>query len=200
MHGQFTSVGQGGEGREVFRVGADPHVVAALRGSLRISDGCESFRPFKETQRHIHRVRADEVECRPANAARFTFLAPAAAEFYPDWDAVADQNVATLRTEVGRNPYDKALSDLIGELSTRGDTFRQRWAQHEVRRHRAGSKRLNHPLAGQLTFNYETMELAADEGLYLIVCGVAPGSRDAEALNLLASWSASASARTTSKN
>lgn len=64
MHGQFTCVGQAGEGREVSRVGADPHVVAALRGSLRISDGCEPFRPFKETQRHIHRVRANEVECR----------------------------------------------------------------------------------------------------------------------------------------
>ena len=129
---------------------------------------------------------------RPVNAARFTFLDPAAAGFYPDWDAVADQNVATLRAEVGRNPYDKALSDLIGELSTRGDTFRQRWAQHEVRRHRAGAKRLNHPLVGQLTFNYETMELAADDGLHLIVCTATPGSRDAEALSLLASWDASA--------
>ena len=134
---------------------------------------------------------------RPVNAARFTFLDPAAVEFYPDWDAVADQNVATLRAEVGRNPYDKALSDLIGELSTRGDTFRQRWARHEVRRHRAGAKRLNHPLVGQMTFTYETMELAADEGLYLIVCGVAPGSRDADALNLLASWNATDNAENT---
>jgi MmyB-like transcription regulator ligand binding domain len=127
---------------------------------------------------------------RPVNSARFTFLDPAAAEFYPDWDAVADQNVATLRAEAGRNPYDKALSDLIGELSTRGDTFGQRWARHEVRRHRAGDKRLNHPIVGQMTFTYETMELAADEGLFLIVCGAAPGSRDADALNLLASWNA----------
>ncbi|HEY3648476.1 MAG TPA: helix-turn-helix transcriptional regulator [Streptosporangiaceae bacterium] len=132
---------------------------------------------------------------RPVNAARFTFLDPAAAGFYPDWDAVADQTVATLRAEVGRNPYDKALSDLIGELSTRGDTFRQRWAQHEVRRHRAGAKRLNHPLVGQLTFNYETMELAADDGLYLIVCTATPGSPDAETLSLLASWDASAPAQ-----
>ena len=114
---------------------------------------------------------------RPVNAARFTFLDPAAVEFYPGWDAVADQNVATLRAEVGRNPYDKALSDLIGELSTRGDTFRQRWARHEVRRHRAGAKRINHPLVGGMTFNYETMELTADEGLYLIMCGVTPGTR-----------------------
>jgi hypothetical protein len=131
---------------------------------------------------------------RPVNSARFTFLDPAAVEFYPDWDAVADQNVATLRAEVGRNPYDKALSDLIGELSTRGDTFRQRWARHEVRRHRAGAKRLNHPLVGQMTVTYEAMELAADDGLYLIVCGAAPGSRDADTLNLLASWHATGNA------
>src|SRR5690242_6239407 len=85
---------------------------------------------------------------------------------------------------------DKALSDLVGELSPRGDTFRQRWARHEVRRHRAGAKRLNHPLVGQLTVTYETMELAADDGLYLIACGAAPGSPDADALNLLASWNA----------
>ncbi|WP_457031098.1 helix-turn-helix domain-containing protein [Kitasatospora sp. P5_F3] len=126
---------------------------------------------------------------RPANAARFTFLDPAAPAFYPDWDAVADQNVATLRAEVGRNPYDKALSDLIGELSTRGDTFRQRWARHDVRQHRAGAKRINHPLVGELTFTYETTQLTADDGLYLILCSVPPGSRDADALNLLASWS-----------
>ena len=136
---------------------------------------------------------------RPVNAARFTFLDPAAAGFYPELERVADQNVATLRAEVGRNPYDKALSDLIGELSTRGDTFRQRWAQHEVRRHRAGAKRLNHPLVGQLTFNYETMELAADDGLHLIVCTATPGSRDAEALSLLASWDASAPAQSSAQ-
>ena len=127
---------------------------------------------------------------RPVNAARFTFLDPAAPIFYPDWNAVADQNVASLRAEVGRNPYDKALSDLIGELSTRGDTFRQRWAQHEVHRHTTGAKRLNHPLVGELTFSYEAMDMAADEGLSLIVCSVAPGSRDAETLELLASWNA----------
>ncbi|MFF2078540.1 helix-turn-helix transcriptional regulator [Kitasatospora sp. NPDC058162] len=126
---------------------------------------------------------------RPANAARFTFLDPAAPTFYPGWDAVADQTVATLRAEVGRSPYDKALSDLIGELSTRGgEAFRRRWALHDVRRHRTGAKRVNHPLVGELTFTYETTQLTADDGLYLILCSVPPGSRDAETLGLLASW------------
>ncbi len=114
--------------------------------------------------------------------------------------AVADQNVATLRAEADRNPCDKALSDLIGELSTRGDTFPQRWAQHRVWRHRAGAKRLNHPPARQTTFNYQTMELAAGQSLYLIACGAAPGSRDADALNLLARWHATGNAENTTLN
>ncbi|MFD9124082.1 hypothetical protein [Kitasatospora sp. NPDC059571] len=91
----------------------------------------------------------------------------------PDWDAVADQNVATLRAEVGRDPHDKALSDLIGELSTRGgNAFGQRWARHDVRHHRAGAKRIHHPLVGDLTFTYETTRLTADDGLYLVLCAV----------------------------
>ena len=66
------------------------------------------------------------IPARPVNAARFTFLDPAAAEFYLDWDAVADQNVATLRAEVGRNPYDKALSDLSGCTQPAGQLERHR--------------------------------------------------------------------------
>ena len=81
---------------------------------------------------------------------------------------------------------DRAVEDPPGLDAAR----QQRWAQHDVRRHRAGARRLNHPLIGALTVNYETMELAADQGLYLIVGGVAPGSRDADALSLLASWTA----------
>src|SRR3954464_15376892 len=62
----------------------------------------------------------------PANSARFTFLDPAAADFYPEWDRVATELVAHLRSEAGRNPYDRQLSDLVGELSTRSDEFRVR--------------------------------------------------------------------------
>ena len=47
--------------------------------------------------------------------------------FYPDWDLAADTCVAILRTEAGRDPHDKALHDLVGELSTRSEDFRRRW-------------------------------------------------------------------------
>ena len=82
---------------------------------------------------------------RPTNNARFLFLDPAAPEFYPDWERQAQDVVAILRTEAGRSPADKALSNLIGELSTRSENFRIWWAAHNVRFHRTGVKRFRHP-------------------------------------------------------
>jgi transcriptional regulator with XRE-family HTH domain len=127
---------------------------------------------------------------RPANIARFIFLDPAAPDFYIEWDRMASDTVALLRAEAGRNPYDRALSDLIGELSTRSETFRTRWAAHNVRLHRTGVKHLHHPVVGDLTLTYESMELTADAGLRLNAYSAEPGSPSHDALNLLASWTA----------
>ena len=65
-----------------------------------------------------------------------------------------------LHAEAGRNPYDRGLSDLIGELSTRSEEFRVRWARHDVRFHRSGTKRLRHPLVGELTLAFERARAA----------------------------------------
>jgi transcriptional regulator with XRE-family HTH domain len=126
----------------------------------------------------------------PSNSARFTFLDPAAQEFFVDWEKVAKDVVAALRSQAGRNPYDRALSDLVGELSTRSEAFRTWWAAHNVRYHQTGAKRLHHPVVGDLELSYEVMELAADTGLRLAIFTAEPGSRSEEALNLLASWAA----------
>jgi len=126
----------------------------------------------------------------PANSARFTFLDPAAQQFFTDWEKNAKDLVAHLRSEAGRNPHDRALTDLIGELSTRSEPFRKWWAAHNVRYHQTGRKRLHHPTVGDLELEYEVMELTADSGLRLAVFTAEPGSRSAEALELLASWTA----------
>lgn len=125
---------------------------------------------------------------RPANSARFVYLDPASKEFFADWERAADDIAAMLRSEAGRNPYDKALTDLIGELSTRSEVFRQRWAAHNVRFHRTGLKRLHHPVVGDLELNFEAMELPSDPGLILLVYTAPPGSPTADALAMLASW------------
>jgi hypothetical protein len=126
----------------------------------------------------------------PVNSARFTFLDPAATDFYPEWDRVASELVAHLRSEAGRNPYDRQLSDLIGELSTRSDEFRVRWAAHNVRFHRTGTKQIHHPVVGELDLSYESMELSADDGLSVAIFTAEPGSASQQALHLLGSWTA----------
>ncbi len=126
----------------------------------------------------------------PANAARFLFLDPRATEFYLDWERMAQDTVAMLRSEAGRNPHDRALSGLIGELSTRSEIFRTWWAAHNVRFHRTGVKRLHHPVVGDLTLAYEALDLAADEGLRISAYTPEPASASEDAVNLLASWAA----------
>ncbi|MFE4194690.1 helix-turn-helix transcriptional regulator [Paenarthrobacter sp. NPDC056912] len=127
---------------------------------------------------------------RPVNVARFVFLNPRARGFFMDWETAANDLVANLRTEAGRNPYDRALTDLVGELSMRSEEFRTRWAAHNVRYHRTGLKRIHHPIVGDLELSFEAMELPADPGLSLIVYSTEPGSAAEESLKLLASWSA----------
>ena len=125
---------------------------------------------------------------RPANAARFVFLDPRATEFYVEWERIAHDVVALLRAEAGRDPYNRALSDLIGELSTRSEEFRVRWAAHDVQFHRTGVKRFHHPLVGDLTLSYEALELPADPGLTIFAYTAEPNSPSYDALNLLAIW------------
>ncbi|PPF85606.1 transcriptional regulator [Subtercola sp. Z020] len=125
---------------------------------------------------------------RPVNHSRFIFLDPAARAFYRDWDRAANDNVAILRTEAGRNPYDRNLSDLVGELSTRSDEFRTRWAAHAVSLHHSGAKTFVHPAVGELDLIYNALDLPADPGLTLTIYNAARGSASEEKLRLLASW------------
>ncbi|MCW2804026.1 MAG: binding protein with helix-turn-helix domain [Propionibacteriaceae bacterium] len=127
---------------------------------------------------------------RPVNIARFVFLSPRAHVFFLDWERAADDVVAILRSEAGRNPFDRSLSDLVGELSTHSDEFATRWATHNVRFHRTGFKDIHHPIVGELHLTFEAMDLPADPGLSLVVYTAAPGSASADGLTLLASWAA----------
>jgi len=127
---------------------------------------------------------------RPANSARFVFLNERSRSFYPNWERTADDIVAMLRSEAGSNPFDRDLTDLIGELSTRSETFRTRWAAHNVRFHRVGIKHVHHAVVGDLEMTYEAMELASDPGLTFLAYTAEPNTPSADGLKLLASWAA----------
>jgi transcriptional regulator with XRE-family HTH domain len=131
---------------------------------------------------------------RPVNFARFVFLDPRAKEFFADWERAAKDCVAILRTEVGRDPHDRGLSDLVGELSTQSEEFGGHWATHNVRLHTQGVKRFNHPVVGELELSFNRIDVAADPGLRIITYTAEPGSKSEESLGLLASWAATEAA------
>nr|WP_296766925.1 helix-turn-helix transcriptional regulator [Rhodococcus sp. (in: high G+C Gram-positive bacteria)] len=131
---------------------------------------------------------------RPANTTRFVYLEPEAAqEFFVDYDQITRDAAAMLRLEAGKSPHDKALIELVGELSTQSELFRKHWASQDVRFHRSGRKRLRHPIVGQLDldFDFEAMELPSEPGLQLNIYTAAAGTPTADAIKMLASWAAS---------
>ena len=142
---------------------------------------------------HLGRAMYSDVYADPAgppNFGRFTFLDSAARRFYPDWDLAADMLVANLRTAAGKDPHDKGLHDLVGELATRSDDFRRRWGAHNVRTHGTGVKQFRHHIVGDLTLAYESLDLRAEPDLTLTIYSAEPESPTAHALTLLASWAA----------
>ncbi|MFF1566947.1 helix-turn-helix domain-containing protein [Streptomyces sp. NPDC058293] len=142
--------------------------------------------------RALYSVIYTDVRTAP-NLARFTFLDPQAKQFWRDWDRVADDLVAHLRAAAGATPYDRNLTDLIGELSTRSDIFRQLWARHDVRAYGRGTKHFHHPVVGDLDLRYDLLEPAAEPGLTMITYTAEPGTPSHDNLTLLASWAATQS-------
>ena len=132
------------------------------------------------------------------NSARFIFLDPRAHDLYPDWDSVARDVVAALRSAAGRTPNDRALSDLVGELSTRSEDFRQYWARHDVRSHLSGGKRMHHPQVGDMELRYTGLDVVPNSDLTIYAYTAEPGTPSAAALSLLGSLVATSAAEKTS--
>jgi transcriptional regulator with XRE-family HTH domain len=122
------------------------------------------------------------------NLARFMFLDVAADRFFPDWAREADDVVALLRAEAARSPDSPAITRLVGELATRSEQFRTRWAAHDVKAHTHGVKRFRHFEVGELSLTYNVFNIASPGGLSLIGHTAEPHSRSDEALRLLDSW------------
>ncbi|NBH04979.1 helix-turn-helix transcriptional regulator [Amycolatopsis sp. SID8362] len=129
------------------------------------------------------------------NIARYIFLDPSARDFFVDWDAAGDATAALLRAEAGREPGDRALRELIGELSTLSPDFRGRWAEHDVLIRHDGVKRLRHPDVGDLELTFQSLDLPlSGRAVHNLVTYTAePGTASEERLKVLASWAATQS-------
>jgi hypothetical protein len=133
----------------------------------------------------------DVRQLRPACQQRTViFLDPRAYDFYVEWERAANDVVGAPRSEAGHYPYDRDLSDLVGELSTQSNEFRTHGAAHNVRSHNTAVKHFHHPVVGEVSLIYDRMDLPADPGLTIFTYTDEPGSKSEQALNLLASWTA----------
>ncbi|MEU6751261.1 helix-turn-helix transcriptional regulator [Spirillospora sp. NPDC046719] len=127
-----------------------------------------------------------------ANFPRYFFLDPGSSHFFVDWEEGAKATVAVLRAEAGREPHDRALRELVGELSTLSPEFRTMWASHDVRIHHGGVKRLDHPEVGRLELAFRSLNLPLAQGAVhdLTVYAAEPGTPSEDRLKVLASWTA----------
>ncbi|MFC5219839.1 helix-turn-helix transcriptional regulator [Streptomyces coerulescens] len=135
----------------------------------------------------------EQLPPRHRNYARWMFLDDDARSLFVDWEVQARAAVESLRFEVGRDPDDQATTALVEELRRHSQEFDQWWEQHRVHQRTHGSKRLRHPLVGELTVEYETLTLPGDPDTTLFIYTTDPGSPSKRALDLLASWSLTAS-------
>jgi transcriptional regulator with XRE-family HTH domain len=126
----------------------------------------------------------------PPSFARFVFLDPRAEAFYDDWARGATETAAILRAAAGRNPSDRDLSELVGQLSAQSDAFCAGWATNDVRFHKTSTKHFHHPVVGELILSFNSLDLAADPGLTIHTYTPEPGSRSENVMKLLGSWAA----------
>ncbi|MGW1077885.1 helix-turn-helix domain-containing protein [Streptomyces sp. NPDC002537] len=119
------------------------------------------------------------------NTQRLLFLDPHARELYPRWEEEARRAVSSLRVAAGEYPDDRALAELVGELSMRSPEFAELWARHPVRSCTSGVKEFHHPLVGRMSLSFEMMRLPDTGGQGLLALSAEPGSPSEAALGLL---------------
>ena len=124
-----------------------------------------------------------------ANHTRWVFLDPSARAIFTDWEMIARSTIGVLRDAVGRFPDDRQMQALVGELSVASPEFRAWWAEHDVDARCRGTKRLRHPVVGELVVHVEALQLPDGER-WLYSYAVEPGTSSADAVQLLGTWAA----------
>jgi transcriptional regulator with XRE-family HTH domain len=137
-------------------------------------------------------VDFDAMPPRERNYARWILLDASARDLFLDWEVQARAAVESLRLDGAKDPQDRAFAELVAELTAESPEFRRWWSEHRVYQRTYGTKRLHHPVVGELTISYESLALPGDPDQVLFVYTTEPGTSSREAMDLLASWSAPA--------
>ncbi|MGX7670397.1 helix-turn-helix transcriptional regulator [Plantactinospora sp. DSM 117369] len=111
----------------------------------------------------------------------------------PDWERQALDYIGMMRAAVATDPTHPRATAIVGELSIRSAEFRRLWAQHDVRESVSGTKTFRVPEVGDIVLDWDTYPLPGNPGPVMLVFTAAPGSADADRLQLLASLHATRS-------
>jgi transcriptional regulator with XRE-family HTH domain len=133
---------------------------------------------------HLLLASHHEVDAHP-NLTRMLFLDPHHRDLHACWDQEAARAVAALRLVAGRHKDDRALAELIGELSMNSREFAALWSKHPVANCVSGTKLFRHPVVGELELDFEAVHLADDPDHRILLYSARPGSPSEAALHLL---------------
>ncbi|MFD5188167.1 helix-turn-helix transcriptional regulator [Streptomyces sp. NPDC058357] len=122
------------------------------------------------------------------NLMRMAFLDPRMRDLYTDWEDSARACVAYVRMDAATSPADPDLQALVGELSVHDDDFRRWWAAHDVAHKTFGTKRYHHPVAGDLTLDWQILTCPHDPSQSIMVLTAPTATPSHQALRFLASW------------
>lgn len=120
------------------------------------------------------------------NFLRWRLLEPAARDFFVDWDEATDIAVSGLREVAGSYPDDPRLRQMIDELSSASERFRELWARADVG-YRPGITHVRHPRVGELYLHRNRLHVPHSGGQHVITFRADPGSASERALEELRS-------------
>ncbi|MEV8313152.1 helix-turn-helix transcriptional regulator [Streptomyces sp. NPDC059900] len=102
------------------------------------------------------------------NLIRFLFTDARARAAYPEWDSVADAQIASFQAQsMLTDPHAEAFADELTVIA--GAPFADRMAAVPGLPRNSGVERLTHPEAGALRLSYETLTLPDADGQRLVV-------------------------------
>ncbi len=113
-------------------------------------------------------------------------LHPEADRACPDRAATVAELTGMLRTQIAADPGHPRGVELVGELAVRSDEFASLWARHDVEEAVRGRMRVQHPMVGELSLEWDAYPVPGTPGPVLITYTAEAGSPDDERLSLLA--------------
>jgi len=103
------------------------------------------------------------------NILRLIFCDPRVRAAQFDWDSVARFVVAAFRADAARAGATARVEALVDELSRTSSEFTAMWRDNDVRSYGEGLKRLRHPTAGAIAFEYSAFAVDGRHDLGMVV-------------------------------